>query len=245
MKISLAPLLILLFLAIQSISQETKKVVTWPPGKTSKIVYYVLKANRSIKHGPYLFYNHDKLVTSGFYKDGKKDSVWQHYHSNGWVITKKVYTENKKTGIWEFYGKSGAIEWLHDFSGDSSIDKPKGLPGYSYQSSNGEWVQGKADRDPVRLASSYDWQIFIGRNLRYPMEAIDKGQQGEGVVEVTIDESGDPIEYSIAPETTYPLLGAEALRIVKLFEPEYLPAEKDGKKVKTKVPVTIKFRLRS
>ena len=246
MKLSIAPFLILLFIALKSISQETKKVVERTGDNFSKIEvkYYVLKDHRDIKHGPYEYFLGDRLLISGFYKAGKKDSVWQLYNSNGSVMTRKIFTENKRTGIWAFYDKDGATVWKHDFSNDSSVNKPQASTGYSYLSSNGEWVQGKADRDPVRLASTYGWQMFLSMNLRYPHEAIDKKQQGQGIVVVTIDENGDAIDYSIAPESSYPSLGEEALRIIKLFDPEYLPAEKDGKKVKIKVTIPITFRLR-
>jgi TonB family protein len=78
--------------------------------------------------------------------------------------------------------------------------------------------------------------------LRYPQDAIDKNKMGKSVIEVTVDENGDAIDYRIA-ETAWPSLGAEALRMVKLFQPEFIPAEKDGKKVKSKVGVTITNRL--
>jgi hypothetical protein len=52
----------------------------------------------------------------------------------------------------------------------------------------------------------------------------------------------DSIDYSVA-ESAYPSLDAEAIRVVELFQPEYSPAEKDGKKVKIKVQLPITFRL--
>jgi TonB family protein len=246
MKPSLAPLLILLFIGIKSISQETKKVVERSRDLTRNMAvkYYVLKDNRDIKHGPWMYYNNDKLFISGFYKNGKKDSVWQRYNTEGKVISQKRYTENKRTGVWEFYDKTGAVEWQHNFSNDSSVNIPSNaLPNYVYLASDGQWLKGRADRAPVKLYSAWDWQYFLTRNLRYPAAAIDKGQQGKGVVEVTVDENGDAIDYSISPESSYVLLGEEALRIVKLFEPDFLPAEKDGKKVKVKIPITVQFRL--
>jgi TonB family protein len=207
--------------------------------------YYVLKDNRDIKHGPYEYFSHGKLFTSGFYKNGKKDSVWQRYSMEGKVLAKTEYTDGKKTGTWEFYDKGGAVEWKHNFNTDSSVNMPSSaLPNYVYLASDGQWVKGRADRAPVKLYSAWNWSYFLTRNLRYPAEAINKGQQGKGVVEVTIDENGSAIDYSISPQSDFPLLGEEALRIVKLFDPEFLPAEKDGKKVKARVPIMVQFRLR-
>jgi TonB family protein len=246
MKFSLAPLLILLFIGIRSISQETKKVVKRANDNISnwKIQYYVLKDHSDTKHGPYTYYNNSKLFISGYYKNGKKDSIWRRYSTEGDIIAQKTYTDNKRTGIWSFFDKTGAVEWEHDFSTDSSINLPSAAkPNYVYQTSDGQWIKGRADRAPVKLYSTWDWQYFLTRNLRYPGEAIYKGQQGKGVVEVTVDENGDAIDYSISPENSYTLLGEEAMRIVKLFEPDFLPAEKDGKKVKVKVPIMVQFRL--
>jgi TonB family protein len=244
MKLSLTPLLILLFIAIKSFTQETKKVTEGYGDGSSKVkeIYYVLKDDRAVKQGPYQRYFTDKLQITGFYKMGKKDSVWQRYHHRGSVVSKKMYTENRKTGTWEFYKNDGTIDWQYDFNTDSFTNKPKEEPDYSYQSSTGEWVNGKADRGPVWLRSLFEWQSFINWTLRYPQKAIDQNKMGKVAIEVTLDENGDAIDYSVV-ESAFPPLDEEALRIVKIFQPEFLPAEKDGKKVKTKVRIAIHFRF--
>jgi hypothetical protein len=50
------------------------------------------------------------------------------------------------------------------------------------------------------------------------------------------------IDYSVG-EVIYRALDEEALRVVKLFQPEFLPAGKDGKKVQSKVRIPIVFIL--
>jgi TonB family protein len=244
MKLSLTPLLILLFIAIKSFSQETKEIVEVSGEKYSnrKTVYHVLLENILAKHGAYEEYLNDKLIVNGFYKMDKKDSVWQRYNNRGSLLSKKTYTDNKKTGTWEFYNRDGVIDWQYDFNKDSSINNPQGSTVYSYQSVNGEWTKGKADREPVWLCSVYEWQSFLNRTLRYPQDAINKNKMGKVLVEITVDENGNAIEYNVA-EGAYPSLDAEAIRVLELFQPEYSPAEKDGKKVKIKVQLPITFRL--
>jgi len=244
MKLSLPPLLILLFIAIRSFAQETKEVSEQSGEKYNrvKLQYSVLKDNPAIKHGPYLRYFTDRIQITGFYKMDKKDSIWERYNYRGSIVSKKIYTENKKTGAWEFYKNDGTLDWQYDFNRDAFINKPQESPDYSYQSANGEWIKGKADRDPVWLRSVYEWQTFLNWTLRYPQKAIDKNIMGKVAIEVTLDENGDAIDYSVA-ESVFPALDEEALRIVKIFQPEYLPAEKDGKKVKSKVQIAIHFRL--
>jgi TonB family protein len=246
MKLSLTPLLILLFIAIKSFSQQTKEVTEEYGEKYSrvKVKCSVLKDNSTIKHGHYQFYFTGKLAISGFYKMDKKDSVWQRYDSKGSVVSKKIYTDNKRTGTWEFYKQREELAWQYDFDKDSFINQPEKSfeYTYAYQSSNGEWVKGKADRDPVWLRSTYEWQSFLNRTLRYPQDAIDNNKMGSPSVEIIVDENGEVIEY-IVGESVFPALDEEALRVVKLFQPQFLPAEKDGKKVKSKVRIPIVFRI--
>ena len=246
MKLSLTPLLILLFIAIRSFSQQTKEVTEEYGEKYSrvKVKCSVLKDNPTIKHGRYQFYFTGKLAISGFYKMDKKDSVWQRYDSKGSVVSKKIYTDNKRTGTWEFYKQREELAWQYDFNKDSFINQPEKSfeYAYAYQSSNGEWVKGKADRDPVWLRSTYEWQSFLNRTLRYPQDAIDNNKMGSPCVVIVVDENGEAIDYSVV-ESVYPALDEEALRVVKLFQPDFLPAEKDGKKVKSKVRIPIVFRI--
>jgi TonB family protein len=244
MKLSLTPLLILLFVAIKSFSQETKEIVEISGEKyiKKKIVYHVLLDNILTKHGPYEEYINDKLIIRGFYKMDKKDSVWQRYSHMGTLLSKKTYSDNKKIGVWEFYQRDGAADWQYDFNKDSSTNKSQISPVYSYQSLNGEWLTGKADREPVWLCSSSEWQFFLNRTLRYPNDAIRKNKMGKVTIEIMVNENGDAIEYNVA-ESAYPSLDAEALRVMELFHSEFSPAEKDGKKVKTKVQLPITFRL--
>lgn len=155
---------------------------------------------------------------------------------------KKTYSENKRTGVWDFNKNDGTPEWQYDFDRDSFLIKPTEIPTYSYLSSDGEWIKGKADKDVVWLRSKAEWSFFSTRNLRYPIDAINKGEQGKIVVEISVDENGNSTEFSV-PEKVSHSLGEEAIRIVKFFQPEFLPAEKDGKKVKTKVQCAIEFRL--
>ena len=244
MKLFISHLLLLLVISIPSFSQQTKKIVEESGEKYSKVkkIYYVLTDDQTIKHGPYQLYFTGKLTITGFYKMDKKDSVWQRYDTKGSVVSRKIYTENKRTGIWEFYNNYGAFDWQYDFKKDSFLNKPQGSPDYSYQSLNGEWVKGKADRDPVWLRSIYEWQSYLNRTLRYPGDALDQNKQGKVSVEITLDENGDAIDYSIG-ESVFPSLDAEAIRLFKIFQPEFLPAVKDGKKVKTKIQLPISFRL--
>lgn len=88
MKLTVGPLLILLFIAIKSFSQETKRVVEGSNDRV-KVIFHVLKENKKVAHGPYEEYVVGQLVNTGFYKMDKKDSVWQRHNSKGILLSKK------------------------------------------------------------------------------------------------------------------------------------------------------------
>jgi len=69
--------------------------------------------------------------------------------------------------------------------------------------------------------------------LRYPDEGLNKNLQGEVVISITVDEKGAITNYDLV-KTAYPCLDQEALRIIKPYPFEVIPAENDGKKIKAK-----------
>lgn len=235
-----------LFLIINdSAAQKTRYVSETSGGRFNKVTvgYHVLADDRSIKHGSYdVIRNSGGPMLEGFYKMNKKDSVWKRYDSKGQVVCEITYAEGNNTGIWKFYDSKGSKEWQYDF-GSKMGEYPKMRPlSYTYQNENGEWVKEKTDIEPYWLCSTYEWQNFLNRTLNYPREAIDKNIQGMPFIEVTVDENGNATEYSIG-KSAHPALDNEAMRAVKMYEPEFVPAEKNGKKVKVKFEIPIVFKL--
>jgi antitoxin component YwqK of YwqJK toxin-antitoxin module len=108
----------LLFVAVTSVSlgQETKFISRG--AETGGIEeYYVLKADKKVKHGTYVRYlppfgTRDYVILeSGSYANGEKQGVWEYYYSNGlqkssWnkLREKGAYVNGKKNGVWtSFY----------------------------------------------------------------------------------------------------------------------------------------------
>jgi TonB family protein len=242
---NLAICLFLFSIVNECAAQKTTYVSETSGSRFNKITigYHVLANDKSVKHGSYdIIRNSGGAMLEGFYKMNKKDSVWKRYDSKGGLLSEVTYAEGNKTGKWIFYDGRGGKEWQYDF-GSKSGDYPKFRQlSYTYQNENGEWVKEKTEIEPYWLSSSFDWQMFLNRTLRYPQQAIDKNIQGTPVIEVTVDENGNTIEYGIA-ESAHPLLDNEAMRAIKLYEPEFVPAEKNGKKVKVKFKIPIVFKL--
>jgi TonB family protein len=245
------PAILLLFILpyVNLSAQEREKIIHTSGPKNAKIEedYDVLKEDTSIKDGQYQLIRNGKIVLSGHYDHGQKDSVWEAYGPRGIVISRKWYAKGQRTGQWDFYGYQGEPDWSYDFSTNkTSVQRqiqPFSNPSACYYpSDSGTWVNAQPDKPLVALSGSGEWLIFLNRTLRYPDEAVNKEIMGDVEISVTVDETGTITDFGIA-RSAAPSLDAEALRIVKLFPFEFIPAEKDGKKIKAQLRVPVRFKL--
>lgn len=82
---------------------------------------------------------------------------------------------------------------------------------------------------------------YLGSNLQYPEQAIDSDIQGQVVVSFTVCEDG-----SLCDEKIMRSLGGgcdeEALRVIKKM-PRWEPGTKDGKPVKVRYVLPVRFQL--
>jgi protein TonB len=97
----------------------------------------------------------------------------------------------------------------------------------------------------VQIESQYPggtdkWHYFLNRNLRYPDEAVEKEIQGTVVVQFIVDKEGvvSEVQAISGPEE----LQAEAVRVIKKSG-KWVPAEQNGRKVKSYKKQPIKFQL--
>ena len=82
---------------------------------------------------------------------------------------------------------------------------------------------------------------FISENIKYPVEAKDKGIQGKVFVNFVINENGK-IENTKVVRNAHPLLDAEALRVISLM-PDWTPGKQSGKAVSVSYTIPVQFAL--
>ncbi len=194
-------LLIALAIAGALSAQPRKKVTISGKGfpKTEE-VYYVLKDDNTKKDGPYEVIRNENIVLSGFYKNDQKDSVWEVYAPNNILLSRKWYQQGKRTGKWEFFTRAGEVDWTYDFNTNVLVRTPSGrskitdTATYFYMSPSGNWVRDSLDRVPVALYSSGEWLRYLNTNLRYPDEAVNHNEQGQVIINITVDETGDAVD---------------------------------------------------
>jgi len=82
---------------------------------------------------------------------------------------------------------------------------------------------------------------FLGKNIKYPAEAIEKGIQGRVIVQMIIEKDGTLTNAKIARGVD-PLLDQEALRVVNL-SPKWIPGKQRGEAVRVKYTLPVMFKL--
>ncbi|HVV02701.1 MAG TPA: TonB family protein [Puia sp.] len=240
--------LFLLLIAATAFSQQRKEVTDMSGDKYRRIkeVYFVLRSDKSVRDGPYRQFRNDKLIVSGYYKNGQKDSVWEAYSNTQAITSRKWYDKGKMTGKWEFFNSNGEPTYTYDFSTGKVTWSP-GSPRSDtitrfYRNDAGEWVRGRLDQDIVPLFGPAEWLSYLNANFRYPDEALNKNQQGRVVISMIVDENGQVSDYAVSTSVA-PSLDSEALRVVSSHENLFAPAVKDGKKVRSVYFQPMVFRL--
>ena len=242
-----AILLLMIILSGQLSAQEHLQTVVKSGTKYSKVkeYYYVLKDNKTIRDGSYELYLNDYLMERGYYKNDERDSVWEVFHRNGSVLSQKWYSQGKPTGIWHFYNGRGLEDWSYDFAAGKTtiqLSPPNSsMPAVSYyQSDSGAWVEGHLDTPLLLLRGNAEWLSFLNLRLRYPEEAVNEGLSGKVIISIIVDEQGQITGYEVI-QSAAPSLDSEAMRIVKLYPYQFVPAEKNGKKIRAQYHEPIVF----
>ena len=84
---------------------------------------------------------------------------------------------------------------------------------------------------------------FIGKNIKYPAEAVEKGIQGRVIIQMVVTKEGDIAEAKVV-RSIDPLLDAEALRVINSM-PKWKPGKQKGEAVNVKYTIPVMFRLSS
>jgi len=229
---------LLLALTSTAFSQQRKKVTDMSGDKHRKIkeVYFVLRSDNTVRDGSYQQFRNDKLIVSGYYRNGQKDSVWEAYSNTQAILSRKWYDHGRMTGKWEFFNGNGETSYTYDF-GTSKVTYLSGSPRSDtstcfYRNDAGEWIRGRLDQAAVPLFSPGEWLSYLNDNFRYPDEAVDKNLQGKVIISMIVDENGQVSDYAVSTSAA-PSLDKEALRVVSSHENIFAPAQKDGKKVRS------------
>ncbi len=226
--------------------QETKKV-TEELNTQIKEEYYVLKSDKSIRHGNYQkLHNKNVLLINGFYKNGLKDSTWTEYRWDG--KSKKsigTFSEDKKIGIWEYYNFKGDLEQKYDHTKKELVyykldDLVKNS---EYKVIKGiDTIKTKLDRPPLYIGGTVLMFELASKSFKYPKIALENGISGKVLIKFTIDINGKTSNHRIYKGIGFGC-NEEALRIVKEIPENWIPGQMGGNLVDVEYIIPISFSL--
>jgi TonB family protein len=238
--ITLTPLVLL--------GQETHKVTEQRCIKCVKEVYYVLKSDPKIRHGLYQKLGFkDVVLTSGYYKNGLKDSTWTQYDFEGKnKVNTGLYFQDKRVGLWEFYSPYGELEQKYDYTKDEIsfflIDENFTLQNCIVINGNNK-KEMQLDRPPLYVGGTSAIFEFLLNKLHYPIEALDNGVSGVVYIALTVDSVGRTRNHRIEKGIG---LGCneEALRVVKQLPDNWFSGILNGEFVTAEIVLPITFTIR-
>jgi len=211
-------------------------------------IFYVLKSDTSIKHGSYqrLGFN-DEIILAGSYKLGKRDSLWVEFLRFSTIITSKGYYANdKKVGVWEYYDSKGILCLKYDYNTNSqvfSLKEKEGNISEMFMKNDTGVVSVRLQRDPFFNGDEQQLWKFLGSNLQYPQEALQKGLKGTVYVSFFIDQYGRAKDHKILRGINEQF-NNEALRVVRLIPNDWIPAIYDGQVVTSQYHIPVRFSLK-
>jgi hypothetical protein len=191
----------------------------------------------------FVFFLHSAFSQNA-YKGGKKDGVWNYYGSNKVLLARHFYNEGVKTGIWEFYDINGALSWTYNFNTASAtyimVNSEDGF--YAYQGSDGKYIKKAPDKKTLWLSSQAQWNNFLVNNLKFHEESVPARVPGKVEIRVYVDENGNVTDYKPANDIEADM-DKDALKVTKMFAPEFVPAQNNGVNVKSIYTLKVSYKL--
>jgi TonB family protein len=212
--------MVMLIFSVSLFAQKTKKIVISKSDSAILEKYHVLKSDKRIMQGKYekyyMFYAHI-LGESG------------------------LYNNNKRVGIWKYYDWDQKEYLAYDYTNDSIV---------SYKADTSkqiiilgdDTISDYAERPVLYMGSRLKLFNFVLNNMNYPEYAKDHWITGRVCVGVVVNEEGKPVDYFI-DKSVDKSLDDEALRVIKKFRGQWIPAIYKGKVVKAVYIYPMNFKL--
>ncbi len=135
-------------------------------------------------------------------------------------------------------GDSAVIENLKSLINKEEAMKNSSPPGHL---TNGELIYTEVDQMPEFPGGETALRAYLGKEVKYPDEAVKKGIQGKVFVIFVVAKDGS-VSGATVVRGVDPMLDAEALRVVNTM-PKWTPGKQNGKDVAVQFTVPINFKL--
>ncbi|MFA5298949.1 MAG: energy transducer TonB [Lutibacter sp.] len=231
----------IIFLLLLSIpflinGQSVKKVKNELPDKSVEI-FYVSKSDDSTKQGSYELLKNGKLMTSGNYLNNEKDGKWLIYHINSAKSAEGNYEKGKRIGLWKFYNNKNELIQIYDFEKSILTNEGPLKNENDLGVGNGKYKELLfTDKPPTFENGNIGILNFTEKNFRYSELRKETKARGKIYVGAILLENGQLIDIKILRGIDE-ILDNEAIRVTKLMNGKWAPAEFEGEKVAKKIAI--------
>jgi TonB family protein len=111
-----------------------------------------------------------------------------------------------------------------------------------FEKSDKDQIYTVVEKMPQYPGGENELLSYIGHNIKYPVEAQQKGIQGTSIIRFVVNKFGK-VENAVVARGIDHDCDNEALRIVNSL-PDWIPGEQNGKKVSVYYVMPITFRLK-
>lgn len=264
-------LILIIGLSVYTMAQELKKITRRPDLVTTE-TYHVLKSDKKIKQGPYrktIRARQCELVEEGYYKMGKKDSLWKesqdgklqragHYKDDLkhglWIsygisnIHKQVlidsgtYHLGKKIGIWRYYDRTGKPDLVYDFDHNERIFQSRDSLTHLIFIGR-DTLSSTLEHNPIYKNGWDQFYYTVAHNMRFTNQQFAKTMNLKTRIYIAFDisEAGE-MENIKAISNTPKELNEMVINAIRATEENnWLPGIYEGKAVKTQIIVPFNF----
>ena len=128
---------------------------------------------------------------------------------------------------------------MFKLNGDSSDSKTAEGQREAIVDENG--VHQVCEEMPEFPGGMQECMKWLGKNIKYPTESIEKGVQGRVIIQFVVEKDGSITDAKVVRGVD-PLLDAEALRVINQ-SPKWKPGKQKAEAVRVKYTIPVTFRL--
>jgi len=233
-------ILLIITIPLLLTAKETKKIVRTPyPNIT--MTFYVLKSDTGLRHGSYKAEYAGKVIMSGFFKMGRRDSIWTQYNEKGKIRARGWFKEDKREGIWEFFNNKGELEQKLDFTNNEILYYQTTFANYPFKvMSKADTIMTVLDRPPLFIGGTSRFNDYVADEIHIPLHKSTEKVIGTVFIAFTIDSLGRTSNHRIL-KGFGKVCNEEALRVMKTIPDEWVPGALNGKLVTVDYIVPFKF----
>lgn len=169
-------------------------------------------------------------------KDG--DGYWKSVTriSHKLLMEEGPVAKGKKSGKWQGKWTDGTLHYEETYD-----DKGNLIQGIAYEDGEKRTYQ-HAVIQPQFKGGMNQFYRFLGQNIKYPMDALNRGVKGRVSLSFVVCEDGSLCDYKVENGLGFGL-DDEALRVVKKMSGMWEPGVMRGKQVRVKYNLPINFQF--